>query len=81
MYFCIMDSATSIFVAYNGFFGDIQLTLPGNLPGNRWYLVADTGGAMEAKDNVASPPRQLDAPSYKTTGRSVAIFRGAALNE
>src|SRR5271166_6914507 len=47
------DPSASIFVAYNGFFADIPATLPANLPGNRWYLVADTASALEGQDNFA----------------------------
>ncbi len=68
------DSSTSIFVAYNGYFADIPVTLPPNLSGNHWYLFADTASALEAQDNVADPPRRLDSSVYNTTARSVAIF-------
>jgi glycogen operon protein len=68
------DPSASIFVAYNGFFADIPATLPANLPGNRWHLVVDTSVALEVQDNVASPPRRIDPPTYRTTARSVTIF-------
>jgi glycogen operon protein len=68
------DRSTSIFVAYNGFSADIPATLPANLPGNHWYLAADTASALEAEDNTPIPPRRLDSPAYTTTARSVAIF-------
>src|SRR5262245_22406155 len=68
------DVSASVFVAYNGFSADIPVTLPANLPGNRWYLVVDTSVAMEGQDNVASPPRRIDQPTYRTIARSVAIF-------
>jgi isoamylase len=68
------DSSASIFVAYNGFSADIPATLPANLSGSRWYLVADTASALEGQDNVASPPRPLGTATYTTASRSVSIF-------
>ncbi len=68
------DPSASIFVAYNGFSADIPATLPANLSGNRWYLVADTASALEGQDNVASPPRPLGAATYTTASRSVSVF-------
>ncbi len=68
------DPSASIFVAYNGFSADIPATLPANLSGNRWYLVADTASALEGQDNVALPPRLLGAATYTTASRSVAVF-------
>ena len=68
------DPSTSIFVAYNGYSADIIATLPANLPGNRWYLVADTASALEGQDNIASPPRPLGAATYTTASRSVSVF-------
>ena len=68
------DPSASIFVAYNGFSADIPATLPANLSGNRWYLVADTASALEGQDNVALPPRPLGAATYTTASRSVSVF-------
>jgi glycogen operon protein len=68
------DSSASIFIAYNSFFADITATFPANLPGNHWFLVADTSASLEAQDNIANPPRRIDSLTYNTTARSVAIF-------
>ncbi|WP_165072892.1 alpha-amylase family glycosyl hydrolase [Paludisphaera rhizosphaerae] len=68
------DASPSILVAYNAFSADITATLPANLPGNRWHLVVDTSAALENHDNIANPPLRVDASTYKTTSRSVAVF-------
>jgi glycogen operon protein len=68
------DPAVSILVAYNGYFADIRATLPANLPGNRWHLIADTASALEAQDNIATPPQPLGVATYTTAARSVSIF-------
>jgi isoamylase len=68
------DPSSSILVAYNGYSQDIRFTLPANLPGRQWRLVADTAAAFEATNNLATPPSPVGGPSYVTTSRSVAIF-------
>jgi glycogen operon protein len=68
------DPSASIFVAYNGYSADIAATLPANLPGKRWYLVADTAAALEEDDNLATPSQPPVGITYKTTARSVSIF-------
>jgi len=68
------DPSSSILVAYNAYFKDIRFTLPANLPGRQWRLVADTAAASESTDNLATPPSPVGGPSYVTTSRSVAIF-------
>ena len=50
------DPSASIFVAYNGFSADIPATLPANLSGNRWYLVADTASPLEGQDERRVSP-------------------------
>jgi isoamylase len=68
------DTSTSLLVAYNGYFADIVATLPANLTGNRWYLAIDTSAALEAQNNMASPPQRLASTTFRVAARSVAIF-------
>lgn len=67
-------ASAPIFVVYNGYFDAITATLPANLAGKRWYLVADTSSTLEAQDNIASPPKLLSALVYTTAPRSVSVF-------
>jgi isoamylase len=68
------DSATSIYVAYNGWKDDIVATLPGNLPGNHWNLAADTDGNLESNDNSFNPPKPYNGQTYRVAARSVVIL-------
>jgi glycogen operon protein len=68
------DPSASILVAYNAYFKDIRFSLPANLPGRQWRLVADTAASHESTDNLATPPNPVSGPSYDVTARSVAIF-------
>jgi glycogen operon protein len=51
----LQDTASSIYVAYNGWSGDVNFTLPS--PGNslNWYRVTDTCGWAEGPNQVRSP--------------------------
>ena len=65
------DPAVSIYVAYNGYFDPITSTIPAPLPGNAWYVVADTGSG------VVQPPGQepkLQGNTYTVAGRSLALL-------
>jgi isoamylase len=70
------DSFQSIYVAYNGWSGDVTATLPTNLAGKRWYRVSDTAARMESHDNFNAPgsEEQMDNTPYKLTGRSLLIL-------
>jgi isoamylase len=70
------DSVVSIYVAYNGWSDWVTATLPANLPGKRWYRVADTAGWMESRDNFNAPGREelLTSSSYALAGRSVLLL-------
>jgi isoamylase len=70
------DRVASIYVAYNGWSDRVTATLPANLPGKRWYRVADTAGWMETRDNFNAPDQEelLAGASYTLAGRSVLLL-------
>ena len=70
------DSATSIYVAYNGWSGDVTAVLPANVPGKRWFRAADTDQWMEAQDNFKSAGDEelLDNLIYRVNPRSVLVL-------
>ena len=49
------DSASAIFVGYNGWSGDVSFTLPSPGAGKQWYRVTDTGSWAEGPNQVATP--------------------------
>ncbi|GID91041.1 alpha-amylase family glycosyl hydrolase [Amorphoplanes digitatis] len=49
------DSAPGIYVAYNGWSGDVTFTLPAPPSGKQWYRVTDTSTWAEGPDQVAAP--------------------------
>ena len=70
------DPADSLYVAYNGWSGDITATLPPNLPGKQWFRVADTGAWMEMDDNckAAGSEDALTGPTYGVHARSLVLL-------
>lgn len=70
------DSAASIYVAYNGWSGEVTATLPGVASGRRWFRVADTAQWMEDQDNFESPGAEepLDNSTYRLHPRSVLVL-------
>ncbi|HEY1014012.1 MAG TPA: alpha-amylase family glycosyl hydrolase, partial [Herpetosiphonaceae bacterium] len=70
------DGASSIYVAYNGWSGNVTATLPANLPGKRWYRVGDTAPWMEGQDNfrAAGQEELLNVTSYGLAGRSLLLL-------
>ncbi len=70
------DSAASLYVAYNGWSGDVTATLPANTDGLRWFRVADTDQWMEDQDNFEAPGEEepLEQSSYILNSRSVLIL-------
>jgi len=70
------DPAASVYVAYNGWFNPIQANLPAPLPGNSWYVVADTSSASESWGNIHSSGQEvrLVAQSYSVQARSVVLL-------
>lgn len=49
------DTAAAIYVAYNGWSGAVDFTLPWPLNGKQWYRVTDTCNWAEGASQVASP--------------------------
>jgi glycogen operon protein len=49
------DSASAIYVAYNGWSGNVNFTLPWPGSGKRWYRVTDTCTWAEGSGQVRSP--------------------------
>lgn len=49
------DSASSIYVAYNGWSGNVNFTLPSPGSGTNWYRVTDTCGWAEGPNQVRNP--------------------------
>jgi isoamylase len=51
----LQDSASSIYVAYNGWSDNVNFTLPSPGNGLNWYRVTDTCGWAEGPNQVRSP--------------------------
>jgi glycogen operon protein len=51
----VNDSSSSIYVAYNGWSGDVSFTLPPPGDGSNWYRVTDTCGWAEGPSQVRPP--------------------------
>ncbi len=51
----LSDSSPSIYVAYNGWTGDVNFTLPSPGAGVNWYRVTDTCGWAEGANQVRAP--------------------------
>jgi isoamylase len=49
------DSASAIYVAYNGWSGSVTFTLPWPGTGKQWYRVTDTSNWAEGASQVATP--------------------------
>ncbi|MFF3948089.1 hypothetical protein ACFYYN_25120 [Streptomyces sp. NPDC001902] len=48
------DPSSAVYVGYNGWSGDVDLTLPSPGAGKQWYRVTDTSTWAEGPDQVAS---------------------------
>jgi glycogen operon protein len=70
------DPAASVYVAYNAWSDAISATLPPPLPGNRWFLVADTSSAAEPWGNIYASGQEVKVggQSYYVQGRSVVLL-------
>jgi isoamylase len=49
------DSASAIYVAYNGWSGNVNFSLPWPGTGKQWYRVTDTATWNEGANTVANP--------------------------
>jgi glycogen operon protein len=70
------DSVTSLYIAYNGWIDPISTTLPVNLPGKSWFLVADSSAAAEPWGNIYPPGQEKLLPSApcSVAGRSLLLL-------
>jgi isoamylase len=72
------DSASAIYVAFNGWSGEESFTLPPAGDGKNWYRVTDTCNWSEGPDNVALPGTESwigDAgASYSLCGRALLLL-------
>ncbi len=69
------DPSPSVLVLYNGHYGPISATLPGNLPGKQWFVAGDTAQLAGSSyfleidsELLVFPPAYLCAP------RSIAVL-------
>ena len=72
------DLASAIYVAYNGWSGDVTFTLPWPGSGKAWYRVTDTSSWAEGPDQVASPGSEpfvgQEWSQYVLRGRAVLVL-------
>jgi isoamylase len=72
------DPAAAIYVAYNGWSGDVNFTLPWPGPGRNWYRVTDTATWNEGPDTVAQPGSEAfiggEYTVYGLQARSVLLL-------
>jgi isoamylase len=72
------DPAAAIYVAFNGWSGGVDFTLPAPGDGKSWYRVADTCNWAEGSDNVAVPGAESRiggaGAHYGLCGRAVLLL-------
>lgn len=72
------DTASSIYVAYNGWSGDVTFALPAPPAGKSWYRVTDTSTWAEGANQVANPGSEAfiggQGTSYVLHGRAVLLL-------
>jgi glycogen operon protein len=72
------DTASAIYVAYNGWSGSINFTLPWPGNGKSWYRVTDTCNWAEGASQVASPGAETliggEWATYGLCGRGVLLL-------
>jgi glycogen operon protein len=72
------DPAAGIYVAYNGWSGDVTFTLPAPPAGKQWYRVTDTSTWAEGPDQVAAPGSEAliggAATGYLLRGRGLLLL-------
>ncbi len=61
-----LNDAPSLYVAYNGWSGSVNFTLPPPSPGTNWYRVTDTCGWAEGPGQVRPPGGEdlIGGPGY-----------------
>ncbi|MGB3440512.1 MAG: isoamylase [Actinophytocola sp.] len=70
------DPAAAIYVAYNGWSGEVTFTLPSPPSGTTWHRVTDTSTWAEGPDQVRQPGAEdpLDGTPYGLGGRAVLVL-------
>jgi isoamylase len=72
------DPASAIYVAYNGWSGNVNFTLPGPGPGKSWYRVTDTCDWADGPNTVALPgsetPVSSQANNYNLCGQALLLL-------
>lgn len=72
------DPASAIYVAYNGWSGDVNFILPSPGAGKNWYRVTDTSNWAEGPDQVAQPGSEAylggQGTTYLLRGRAVLLL-------
>ncbi len=72
-----LGESGAVYVAYNGWTGALDFTLPAPVAGQRWFLAGDTCNATEGPDQLAAPgaERELGVAGVRVNvcGRGVAL--------
>ncbi len=72
------DTASAIYVAYNGWSGNVNFTLPWPGTGKQWYRVTDTATWNEGANTVVSPGSETliggEYTVYGLQGRSLMVL-------
>jgi glycogen operon protein len=72
------DTASAIYVGYNGWSGDVTFTLPAPPSGKTWYRVTDTSAWAEGPDQVAAPGSEAQiggtGTQYVLHGRALLVL-------
>jgi isoamylase len=72
------DPASAIYVAYNGWSGQVNFSLPWPGNGKQWYRVTDTASWNEGPNTVAAPGAEAfiggEGTSYGLQARSVLLL-------
>lgn len=70
------DSVVSVYVAYNGWYQPIPVTIPATLAGDSWYVVADTSSDAQSWGNIHPAGQEvvLSGNQYQVQGRSVVVL-------
>ena len=72
------DNASAIYVAYNGWSGNVNFTLPWPGTGKQWYRVTDTATWNEGPNTVANPGSEAllggEYTVYGLEGRSMLVL-------
>ncbi|HEX2831453.1 MAG TPA: isoamylase [Thermoanaerobaculia bacterium] len=72
------DSASAIYVAYNGWSGSVTFTLPWPGSGKSWYRVTDTCNWAEGANQVVSPGSETfiggEWTTYGVCGRGLIVL-------